>query len=125
MMRTIGHNISQALHEELERSATECSELKLQVQEYARQASRVQELLEIKDQEKAELLEQFRVLSNEKEQIDSNARQTISESANMRAQIAARDEVSFGTEFVVFNDIRCVPIRLSLHLDCSSLYVKL
>ncbi|RDD46752.1 Centrosomal protein of 135 kDa [Trichoplax sp. H2] len=83
---------NQALHEELERNATECSELKLQVQEYARQASRVQELLEIKDQEKAELLEQFRILSNEKEQIDSTARQTISESANMRAQMAARDE---------------------------------
>lgn len=76
--------------------------MKLQVQEYARQASRVQELLEIKDQEKAELLEQFRVLSNEKEQIDSNARQTISESANMRAQIAARDEVNYTLQIANF-----------------------
>lgn len=72
---------NKVLRSELEASKKQAEDLKMQLQVYVLEIRRVEEMLEIKESEREELLEQFKTLNCEATQLESN-NHTLESKAN-------------------------------------------
>ncbi|RMX44908.1 hypothetical protein pdam_00012554 [Pocillopora damicornis] len=81
----------QSLHQQLQDALEEQESLKVQIAEYARQVARVEELLAQKEQEKEELLGQYRVLSGETERLVSESKASAGQVNNYHMELIQKE----------------------------------
>lgn len=81
----------QSIHQQLQDALEEQESLKVQIAEYARQVARVEELLAQKEQEKEELLGQYRVLSGETERLVSESKASAGQVNNYHMELIQKE----------------------------------
>ncbi|GFS12272.1 centrosomal protein of 135 kDa-like [Elysia marginata] len=82
---------NQKLNQELEEAVEEKECLKAQVQQYILEVRRIEDVLSAKEQERTDLLDQYRKLSAEAEQYQTTSHQLESEGSNLKLEIMTRD----------------------------------
>ncbi|CAH1777332.1 unnamed protein product [Owenia fusiformis] len=82
---------NQNLNADLDDVINEREELKAQVQDYMIEVKRVEELLAAKEQERSDLLEQYRLLTSEAETYQTQSHQLESEGSNLRLEVMTRE----------------------------------
>jgi len=75
---------NKVLRSELEVSRKQADDLKMQLQVYVLEIRRVEEMLEIKESEREEILEQFKTLNCEATQLESNNHSLESEAKSTK-----------------------------------------
>lgn len=66
----------------------------MKVQEYAQSLLRCEEAMAVKEQEKADLLESYRSLSNEANKLDSTVQSSLGENSATRLELSTVTQVS-------------------------------
>ncbi|KAK2148603.1 hypothetical protein LSH36_489g00052 [Paralvinella palmiformis] len=79
------------LNQELTDAMEEKETFRAQVQDYIVEVKRVEELLSAKEQERTDLLDQYRSLTLEAERYETQTHQLESEGSNMRLELMTRD----------------------------------
>ncbi|XP_076445989.1 centrosomal protein of 135 kDa-like isoform X2 [Babylonia areolata] len=82
---------NQKLNGDLQEALAEREALKTQVQQYILEVRRVEDTLATKEQERSDLLEQYRKLSMEAEQYQTLSHQLEGEGSNLRLEIMTKD----------------------------------
>lgn len=76
---------------ELEASRKQAQDLKMQLQVYVLEVRRVEEMLEAKESEREEILEQFKTLNCEATQLESNNHSLESEAKSTKTQLREKE----------------------------------
>ncbi|CAG2232415.1 CEP135 [Mytilus edulis] len=82
---------NQKLNQELQDALDDREQLKSQVQDYMTEVKRTEDLLNRKESERSDLLEQYRALSVEAEQYQTSSHQLESEGSNLRLELMTKD----------------------------------
>lgn len=82
---------NKVLRTELEASKKQAADLKMQLQVYVLEVRRVEEMLEIKDSEREEILEQFKTLNCEASQLESNNHSLESEAKSTKTLLREKE----------------------------------
>ena len=69
------------------------SSLEVKVQEYAQSVLRYEEAMAVKEQEKTELFDSYRSLSQEADRLDSTVQQSLGETSTARHEVATLAQV--------------------------------
>ncbi|VDI30045.1 fused, partial [Mytilus galloprovincialis] len=84
-------NVRKKLNQELQDALDDREQLKSQVQDYMTEVKRTEDLLNRKESERSDLLEQYRALSVEAEQYQTSSHQLESEGSNLRLELMTKD----------------------------------
>lgn len=82
---------NKVLRSELELSKKKAEDLKMELQVYVLQVQRVEEMLEIKESEREELLEQFKSLNCEASHLESNNHSLESEAKSTKSLLREKE----------------------------------
>lgn len=82
---------NKVLRTELEASKKQADDLKMQLQVYVLEIRRVEEMLEIKESEREEILEQFKMLNCEATQLESNNHSLESEAKSTKTLLREKE----------------------------------
>ena len=83
----------QAVRGELQRALGEKESLNLKVQEYTQSLLRAEEAIAVKEQEKAELMESYRSLSEEADKLDSTVQLSMGENSATKLELSTLMQV--------------------------------
>jgi len=104
---------NQVLHKNLQDIMDESNALKQQVEEYASQLRRVQELLQDKDLEKEDLLLQFKTLSNKAGILENNMHQSEGQAVTFKQDLIHKEQQ------VAYLEDRCVALEHEIEQHIS------
>lgn len=82
---------NKVLRSELEASKKQAEDLKMQLQVYVLEIRRIEEMLETKESEREEILEQFKALNCEASQLESNNHSLESEAKSSRTLLREKE----------------------------------
>lgn len=82
---------NKVLRSELEATKKQADDLKMQLQVYVLEIRRVEEMLEIKESEREEILEQFKTLNCEATQLESNNHSLESEAKSTKTLLRDKE----------------------------------
>ncbi|XP_064637968.1 testis-specific gene 10 protein-like isoform X2 [Lineus longissimus] len=82
---------NQALNCDLDDVVNEREDFKVQVQDYVNEVKRVEDLLSEKEQERTDLLDQYRALSLEADKYQTQTHQLESEGSNLKLELMTKD----------------------------------
>lgn len=82
---------NKVLRSELEATKKQADDLKMQLQVYVLEIRRVEEMLEIKESEREEILEQFKTLNCEATQLESNNHSLESEAKSSKTLLREKE----------------------------------
>ena len=82
---------NQSINQDLQFAIDEKEHLKEQVQDYILKVNNAEEILRAKDQERSDLLEQYRTLSQEAERYETHNHQLESEGSNLRLELMTKE----------------------------------
>jgi len=84
---------NKVLRSELEATKKQADDLKMQLQVYVLEIRRVEEMLEIKESEREEILEQFKTLNCEATQLESNNHSLESEAKSTKTLLRKKEHI--------------------------------
>lgn len=109
---------NQVLSKELEKVHKEKETLKRQIQEYVTEVTRVEELLALKEQQRMELLEQYKNLNEENVQLESQTQHLVSINSSTELEVIVKEK-----ELKMCHDrISALENEIETHLNAEQKY---